>query len=385
MLVPVGAPVTGEYFINRENEIKEILDALKKESVLIIAPRRFGKTSLMKEVLRRIGENGDVSIYIDAEAVYTPQQFIVELTNSFLEISEKKRREHIIKNILSILGQRIQEIDIFNFRIKLKEELSKESWIEKGNDIINSIVEEFHDRKICIAVDEIPECIKGIASKDKNEALKVLKWLRSIRQKCSNVRFIFGGSISFERVVADLGDVAVINDLRRIKISGFSKEDALKMIKNALDKKGIKYDENVAEEILNCVGEPYVPFFIAVMLSIMENHLSEPITKSDVKEIYELRVLGTEGKGYFEHYKYRLKNYPFSNAAMKILKEVSKVERYPVANAYDIFKRETGLEDEEKFNNLINDLENDFYIVREGQYIKFYIKILKDWWRSYYG
>ena len=48
-----GEEVSGEYFCDREEEIKELLrDIENSQNVIIFSPRRYGKTSLIKEVLR---------------------------------------------------------------------------------------------------------------------------------------------------------------------------------------------------------------------------------------------------------------------------------------------------------------------------------------------
>ncbi|MEA2081432.1 MAG: hypothetical protein U9O97_01640 [Elusimicrobiota bacterium] len=49
-----GEEVKGKYFCNRKSEIKELLRDIKNsQNITIFSPRRFGKTSLIKEVLRK--------------------------------------------------------------------------------------------------------------------------------------------------------------------------------------------------------------------------------------------------------------------------------------------------------------------------------------------
>ncbi len=51
VLFPAGGPVFDKNFINREKEIKLILDLIKiNQHNSIIAPRRFGKTSLSLKI-----------------------------------------------------------------------------------------------------------------------------------------------------------------------------------------------------------------------------------------------------------------------------------------------------------------------------------------------
>jgi len=49
-----GSIVQGEYFTNRIKEIDEIANVISsKNHLIIISPRRFGKTSLIKKVLNQ--------------------------------------------------------------------------------------------------------------------------------------------------------------------------------------------------------------------------------------------------------------------------------------------------------------------------------------------
>lgn len=99
-------------------------------------------------------------------------------------------------------------------------------------------------------------------------------------------------------------------------------------------------------------------------------------------------MLGSYGKGYFEYYRQRLGTYPesWAKAADEILKETCIVDDgYPLDLAFNVFKEASSIEDYEKFMDLISDLENDFYIRVSDKKIMFQSKVLRDWWRLYYG
>ena len=62
----VGKPVKGNAFVGRDKEIKEIQTYLEMgQSVVLIAPRRFGKTSLVLEVLRRMKRKKHYTGFVD--------------------------------------------------------------------------------------------------------------------------------------------------------------------------------------------------------------------------------------------------------------------------------------------------------------------------------
>jgi len=390
MMIPVGAPVEGEYFLNRVKEAEKVLNALKHDSVLLVAPRRYGKTSLMKKVMSEVENNGDIGIYLEVEYLDSPHEFIKLLVDEFIsKISDKSVKNKLMIGISKMMGAikgNIEEIGVLEFKLKLKENLS-DNWAEKGNVILEKFIEEF-DKNIYLFVDEIPDFIKNIQKcKGDEEALKFLKWLRSIRQKYTRIKFVFTGSISFDRIVEGLGESSSINDLRRIKIDGFTKKDAKELIKLHFSKNEF-YNDSIAETILKCVGEPYIPYFISLMVNIIDEVVDNELNPNDVEILYNSEVLGPRGREYFKHYKERLKIYgeEYYPIAKEILENVAKWDEYPIDIAYGIFRERFG-EDEDKFWSLIYELENDFYIktvYKNGRkYLKFYSKLLKDWWCLY--
>jgi len=62
-MIPVGSPAIGDDFFDREKEISQIISILEKDSILLIAPRRFGKTSIMigleKELLETVTKKSE--------------------------------------------------------------------------------------------------------------------------------------------------------------------------------------------------------------------------------------------------------------------------------------------------------------------------------------
>lgn len=55
-MLQVGGIATGKDFFDREKEVEEIVESLGKDNVLLVAPRRYGKTSVMREVERKLTE-----------------------------------------------------------------------------------------------------------------------------------------------------------------------------------------------------------------------------------------------------------------------------------------------------------------------------------------
>lgn len=392
-MIPVGNPAIGEDFIDRENEVIQILSTLEKDSVLLIAPRRFGKTSIMRKLKDELLKKDDICVFLEVEDVETPERFISEIIMALVENEKFNIKTKIIsslKGVLKWLRDNIKEIETPLGRAKLRSEIEadlKEDWVTKSRqifDIINGA-----DSTIYIIIDEFPIAIKNMEPK---EAEKFLHWFRKLRQVSGNLRFIVGGSVSIDNVVRGTGGVTVINDFRRVKIGGFQKEIALEAISKVFRDEGWYYENSIGEKILESIGEAYIPYFIAVMLSALKEEKilnGGEINESLIEKVYNHRILGSEGKHYFEHYSHRLRLfYPEMDekTARAILKKVAGGDYYPVDLAFGIFKEITGSDDYDKFMDLIADLSNDFYIEHDADKgLKFYSKMLRDWWRVYHG
>ena len=74
-----GGSVSGAAFWHRDSEIRELLgDIRHRQHVIILAWRRFGKTSLVWKALDEAGKEGLVPVYVDLYPVSTLGEFIEE-------------------------------------------------------------------------------------------------------------------------------------------------------------------------------------------------------------------------------------------------------------------------------------------------------------------
>ena len=87
-----GAPVVGDDLFGREQELAHIWQMLERGAhVLMTAPRRVGKTSLMRE-LERDPRDGWIVAYADVEACTEPSEIIAEILGEIAKKEEFKKR-----------------------------------------------------------------------------------------------------------------------------------------------------------------------------------------------------------------------------------------------------------------------------------------------------
>ena len=75
-----GNWVVGDHFWNREVELSLFMERMEEGAhLLLTAPRRIGKTSLLKEVARRL-EGRFICLYVDLQKSESPSDAVVELS-----------------------------------------------------------------------------------------------------------------------------------------------------------------------------------------------------------------------------------------------------------------------------------------------------------------
>ena len=383
----VGPPVSGEDFWDREEVIELIRNSLKKQSVLLSAPRRFGKTSIMRKIYEDSMDY--LPIFIDVEGLERPEEFISILISEVYK-RNKNLKDNFLKNIGIKILERIDKIDIWKLRISLRENL-KENWFELGRELFKTL--KISEKPILFLIDEIPLMIRNI--KDKEIAKSFLHWLRGLRQMpeiSDKTRWVFGSSIGFNYVIKSVGTTSeVINDLKTIRIAEFERSQAEGFIKKLIyEEIEIKdLDSSIIDGILHKVGTP-IPFFLQVIINELINLVKGGrfLSPDLIKDAYD-QMLSPWNRSYFEHYYERLAIYyepQMARVVKKMLSLIAKKDTVNETELLELFRKETeGKEDEDTFSLILSDLENDFYVVKRDTYYQFSTKLLKDWWNRYYG
>ena len=395
----IGNIAKANDFWNREKEIKTIWNTLEKDNVLLKAPRRFGKTSIMNQLFESPQEGFKV-FFQDTESVREPEEFISGVVSMMLAESSFRK---LYSSFNKMMGDLISRIELGieyegmpDVRIGLKESL-KNDWQEGGRKLIMHL--QRFDGKVMFILDELPELIKHIAkNRGDNIAVNFLHWFRSIRQmpELSHIRWLVGGSIGIEHVLEKIGaGVKTINDFAVIRVEPFSVIEGQAFIKALLKKEGQiqRINRSILNKLIETIGVP-VPYFLQILvresLYEMNKQNRKSLTVEIIEKAYEERVLGPTSRTYFQHYYTRLKEYyaiEIEAIAKRLLIEIAKQSKVKKPALFRLFNQECkGTLNANDFSYLMTDLENDFYISydQEGDSYQFTTKVLRDWWLRYY-
>lgn len=91
-----GDVVKGEYFTDREDEVKELTSDLSSgQNILLFSPRRYGKTSLILKILDNLKKEGIVPIYVDLFRITSIHTFIKIYTAAITKVTTTKIDEAV--------------------------------------------------------------------------------------------------------------------------------------------------------------------------------------------------------------------------------------------------------------------------------------------------
>ncbi len=398
--IHIGPPVWGTDFYNREKEIKDCWEHLSRSSMILSAPRRYGKSSLMLH-LQKQPIDEFFPIYFQLEDHFNLNGFTYEFVSKILEYDDSLASQ--VKQWFSKIFKSLEELSVLEFKIKLKKAIEDENdwetWKERIKELISRLLETKNPQKVLFILDEFPLLLSNFISEGEEgekEAVKVLQWLRKLRHDSpfsDGVRFILGGSIGIEKVVGYLQATRTINDIGSVIIGAFEGPTAENFIKDLFQSKELTPTAEVIAEIIEVVGT-LIPIYLQILSdSVIKEHLNtgKEITPELVRWCYQRRVHGPEYKRYFEDYYERLHRYypEESRCAKQMLRELANAgEGVPTDRLQAIYRKIMKKKgDTEKFELLLSALESDFYIRRDPTDGRVYFqnKWLKDWWRVYHG
>ena len=101
-----GEIVSGSFFTDREQELADLVsDALSGQNVVIISPRRYGKTSLVLIARERLISEGALVVYVDLLRVSTLNELANELATALYNgiVAPLQRLKHQIGEIFGSL------------------------------------------------------------------------------------------------------------------------------------------------------------------------------------------------------------------------------------------------------------------------------------------
>ncbi|ANE32565.1 AAA family ATPase [Campylobacter hyointestinalis] len=248
-----GSPVKGDDFIDRKKHLPIFKAYLENnQHIMIKAPRRFGKTSLIKQVFEH--EKAFNYIYIDlrrAMGLASLSNQILEKTYGFAGIDGffeqfKKSITELLKTIQKVKIDDIGEITLKHLENGVKDE---REYFLHSLEVVEKISEK-KNLNIKFVFDEFQDILR--ISDD-----FILEQIRSVVQHHQNVTYIFLGSIESVMTKIFSSKISPFFHFAKImELDGLDIEELFDYAKEVFDKKDISLDHSLSDMLKFLNGHP---------------------------------------------------------------------------------------------------------------------------------
>lgn len=389
----VGRPVRGGNFFDRERELRLLWQRLATDHVLLLAPRRVGKTSLLYRLADDAPQHELRAVYLTVAHAQREVEFVKALVDA---LGSHKDGEGAVKRVskgpLKRLLRRTRRIDAgpLSFEFDTSAPDAEQHWTTMAEELATAMERLGH--AWLVLVDELPIFVMTLLRQDPTglRARGFLNWFRDLRNpagRAPRIRWVVAGSIGLDAVVArhNVGDT--INDLNPVALGAFTPQVADAFLRALAESYGLVLGDDVRARVCERAGW-LIPFYLQIIFSklheLATEHLETP-TPALVDRVVD-ELLGPTYRAYFDYWRQRLTEelgHPDDTQALALL---SAAARAPEGASRDVLAQVLGehvsdaAERDAQLRYLLDILENDGYLVREADQYRFRSALLREFW-----
>ena len=398
--------VDGANFFDRETELEALQERVREGThTLLTAQRRMGKTSLVRELQRRLAETGQFEVvFVDLEASTDPADAIAEIGVQTRPVQAAWARvKTSFANLVRSAGGRIEELSVADLKVKLRAGIDAGNWPQRGEAIFAALAAS--GRPVVLAIDELPILINRLLKDEtgcvtpegKQAADAFLSWLRKMGQAHRDqVTLILSGSVSLEPLLEQAGLSAQANIFAPYDLKPWSEETAISCLEALAKSYGVGLAPDASREMcrrLRCC----IPHHVQMFFDRMHDHLRRAGRRNasldDVEWVYVREMQGVRGQVDLQHYEGRLETV-LGRAGYTVALEIltaAAVGGYISAETVDRYRGWFSTRDARDgdgvptVDDVLHVLQHDGYLEPMDDGYRFVSGLVEDWWRGRYG
>lgn len=369
--VPIapGATLPPDLVVGRDELVRRYSRTLQDSSLMLVAPRRVGKSSICRKMAAQVTEKVEF-LYRDLQGNRTVDQFMACLYEDTQQILSRltKTKVGAVEFIRGLTGT----VQYDGLKVTIANQ-----W-QKFLEILLDDVEKWgsqNDRLVVLAWDEFTWFLLSLVQEGSaRDAMVLLDRLRACRQsgKHLHLRFVFTGSIGMEEVLDQLKRTGYgndpFNDVRREVVPLMDPASAAELARALLPLDQVGLSPVLAQV---CEGHPY--FLHHVAFELREAGVwTEAAAQAALDRLLESETDPLELRQYLD----RLCSY-YPEDRRQILALLDRVAQG--ACTVDDLVRELGM-DREVVLTLTDHLRRDLYLQRSAQKFQFRNRFLLRFW-----
>ena len=397
--------VDGDRFFDREAEL-DVLTARVQNGThtLLTAQRRMGKTSLVRELLRRLAVEGRFeTVFVDLEDVRTAADAVVEIGVESRHVQGAwDRIKAGFVNVLHEVDDRLDTLTVGEVRAKLRAGIDPGSWRQKGDAVCAALAK--NERPVVLALDELPILVNRmlkdhdhrITPDGKRDADDFLSWLRRNGQIYrERICVILSGSVGLEPILRQAGLSAHANIFLPLALKPWDETTALACLAALAETCRLDLPLAAREEMcrrLRCLVPHHVQRFFDSLDEDLHLAGRRDVSLEDVARVYTSEMLSVRGQADLDHYESRLKLVLGTDgyrAALSLLTEAAVndgvLQRATIDRYGEHFPAWTVADHSVPIDDVLRVLEHDGYLEPRGNDYRFVSGLLEDWWCARHG
>lgn len=371
--VRTGSWAEGADLVGRGSVVERLCASLRSGGkVHLMAPRRYGKTSLVRAVEERLVAEERLVVRIDVESVESVVGLLVRLVDEAFQVTEALRA---IPDL-----QRWPARDASTLAIAEACQSLHDHARTAPIPLLSQVCAALARARATVLVDEFTRFVLLAQRRESGRTLS--RGLEALAGQ-SGPSLLVCGSQGL-RAFVEWHDLDVLRALDSVPVGPLAREDAATLVEELFYGAGQPPLQEVVNAVLEAVGAP-IPYFLH---GLVHHTLQEargrgragarPLDRALVERAYERRMLDQEGNEFFRPFRLRERGYPdpLRDPAAAILRELARTSG-PIAVGR---LRAMGALPDEDFAVLLAALGEDYDLVVEGDAAWLRSKVMRERW-----
>jgi uncharacterized protein len=257
-----GSPVENSDFFDRPADLARLQREFRSNAnVLITAPRRVGKTSLVLRLCSLEKGAGRHAVYANVEGCHDELAFAEKLVDALNECGFHPELMNRVALCFRKARQALSGMKVGAAGVDMEMGEAEDPDHSTVGRALESIFRKIEnsDTAVLLAIDEMPELLFALLRQEhgQDRVSRLLHWLRSLRQTYRrNIRWIFLGSIGLDSFVEERNLGKTINDLTPMSLEALTEEEAHAFLIALGESNDLLLDEAERSAIIAKVGWP---------------------------------------------------------------------------------------------------------------------------------
>jgi hypothetical protein len=374
-----GAVAEGQDLVGRESTVDRLLGLLETGSGHLRAPRRYGKSSVLRRLATELADRGQACVSLEVSNSRTVSAFLLVLARAAVETPACRTALASIPELSNWPDAGAGPIERNEAIRRLQARIESSPWSFAGR-----LLDALGTLRSVLLIDEFSIFLRAATVRAPEEARQLIDLLARSRRSDQPTRQIFAGSAGLSSYIRFHKLGSAFEDLVAVDLPPLDTTGAAMLAEELLYTEGLTPCPEVVDKILEMVGDP-IPYFVHALAGALaeEAPSREPISPEMVNLAYSRRILGDRGQTIFRIYRLSDQPYPapLRRAAAGMLREIVRSPLGAEKTALrQIFTESTEPGEVEQFESLLSCLQEDYDLVPSDGRWRMRGKVMRDRW-----